>query len=157
MSLVAEYDTITTPMQIDITTGDAITPKEVFYLFKMIFEEGDIGVWTYNVETVLAEKVETILKRGEWNTRPRDFYDVFILTKTQTFEPIVFSKALNSTAAHRKSTHIFHQIDTRFDEIRQSETLKLRWIKYTRDYRYAKGITYEDVTDALKELIDYLN
>lgn len=59
VSIRAEYDTIITPMQIDITTGDAITPKEVLYLFKMIFEEGSIGIWAYNIETVLAEKVET--------------------------------------------------------------------------------------------------
>ena len=85
VSIIAEYDTITTPMQIDITTGDAITPKEVLYLFKMIFEEGTFGIWAYNIETVLAEKIETILRRGELNTRPRDFYDVYILTMTQHF------------------------------------------------------------------------
>ena len=78
VSITSEYDTITTPMQIDITTGDAITPKEILYVFKMIFEEGSFGVWAYNIETVLAEKVETILRRGELNTRPRDFYDVYI-------------------------------------------------------------------------------
>ena len=110
VSLVAEYDTIVTPLQIDITTGDAITPKEVLYLFKMIFEEGEIGVCAYNIETVLAEKVETILKRGELNTRPRDFYDIYILTKTQTFDPMIFAKALKSTTEHRKSTHIYNQL-----------------------------------------------
>lgn len=156
VAIVAEYDTIITPMQIDITTGDAITPREVLYLFKMILEEGSIGVWAYNIETVLAEKVETILKRGELNTRPRDFYDVYILTKTQVFEPMVFVKALKSTAEHRKSTHIFNKMDIRFEEIQQSETLNGRWIKYTKDYKYAEGITYKDVTDSLNELINYL-
>jgi len=92
VSLRAEYDTIITPMQIDITTGDAITPAEVFYPYKMIFNKGTIGVWTYNIETVIAEKVETILRRGTFNTRPRDFYDVYILTKTQKFEPSTFAR-----------------------------------------------------------------
>lgn len=80
-SIQADYDTITTPMHIDITTGDVITPKETFYGLKMIFDDGTIGVWAYNIETVLAEKYETILRRGELSTRPRDFYDIYILAK----------------------------------------------------------------------------
>lgn len=152
VSIVSEYDTIITPMQIDITTGDSITPKEVLYLFKMIFEEGDIGIWAYNIETLLAEKVETILRRGELNTRPRDFYDVYILTKTQRFNLLVFKEALKSTAVHRETTHIFNDTKTRLNEIENSETLKKRWIKYTKDYKYAKDITYNDIIESLKEL-----
>ena len=152
VGIVSEYDTIITPMQIDITTGDAITPKEVLYLFKMIFEDGNIGVWAYNIETVLAEKVETILRRGELNTRPRDFYDVYILTKTQSFDLLVFKEALKSTAAHRETSHIFNDISKRIDEIETSETLKNRWNKYTRDYRYAEGIIYGDIIESLRKL-----
>lgn len=152
VGIVSEYDTIITPMQIDITTGDAITPKEVLYLFKMIFEDGNIGVWAYNIETVLAEKVETILRRGELNTRPRDFYDVYILTKTQSFDLLVFKKALKSTAAHRETSHIFNDIRKRIDEIENSETLKSRWNKYTKDYRYAEGIIYGDIIESLRKL-----
>src|SRR6056297_2924657 len=121
VSIVSEYDTIITPMQIDITTGDAITPKEVLYLFKMIFEDGNIGVWAYNIETVLAEKVETILRRGELNTRARDFYDVYILTKTQSFQYSIFTKALKSTAGHRKSTHIFNNISDRLFKLKKAK------------------------------------
>lgn len=117
VSIISEYDTITTPMQIDITTGDVITPKEVIYPFKMIFEERNIGVWAYNIETVLAEKVETILRRGELNTRPRDFYDVYILTKTQSFDLLVFKEALESTVAHRETSHIFNDLRIRLDKI----------------------------------------
>ena len=152
VGIVSEYDTIITPMQIDITTGDAITPKEVLYLFKMIFEEGNIGVWAYNIETVLAEKVETILRRGELNTRPRDFYDVYILTKTQSFDLLVFKEALKSTAAHRETSHIFNDISKRIDEIENSQILKKRWNKYTKDYRYAEDIEYDNVIDVLRKL-----
>lgn len=156
VSITSEYDTITTPMQIDITTGDAITPKEILYVFKMIFEEGSFGVWAYNIETVLAEKVETILRRGELNTRPRDFYDVYILTKTQSFDYSVFVEALRSTATHRETTHIFNSLSNRLEEISDSEALRSRWLKYTKNYRYADGITYEDVLDAIRELIKSL-
>jgi len=153
VSIVSEYDTIITPMHIDITTGDAITPKEVLYLFKMIFEEGNIGVWAYNIETVLAEKVETILRRGELNTRPRDFYDVYILTKTQSFDLLVFKEALKSTAEHRGTSHIFNDISKRINEIENSETLYKRWGKYTKDYRYAEDIEYSNIIDALSALV----
>lgn len=155
VSIRAEYDTILTPMQIDITTGDAITPKEVLYLFKMIFEEGIIGIWAYNIETVLAEKVETILRRGELNTRPRDFYDVYILTKTQSFDHSVFSEALKMTAEHRETTHIFNNTVKRIEDLQESETLKSRWIKYTKDYRYAEDIAYDDVIEAIMTLIKF--
>lgn len=152
VSVVSKYDTITTPIKIDITTGDIITPKEILYVFKMLFEEGGFSVWAYNTETVLAEKVETILRRGELNTRPRDFYDVYILTKTQSLDYSVFVKALKSTAIHRETTHIFDNMGSRLEEISHSEALKSRWLKYTKDYRYADGITYEDVLDVIREL-----
>lgn len=153
VSIVLKYDTITTPIKIDITTGDVITPKEILYVFKMLFEEGGFSVWAYNTETILAEKVETILRRGELNTRPRDFYDVYILTKTQSLDYSVFVKALKSTATHRETTHIFDNMGSRLEEISHSEALKSRWLKYTKDYRYADGITYEDVLDVIRELI----
>jgi len=152
VSVVSKYDTITTPIKIDITTGDVITPKEILYVFKMLFEESGFSVWAYNTETVLAEKVETILRRGELNTRPRDFYDVYILTKTQSLDYSVFVKALKSTAIHRETTHIFDNMGSRLEEISHSEALKSRWLKYTKDYRYADGITYEDVLDVIREL-----
>lgn len=156
VSIISEYDTIITPMQIDITTGDVITPKENLYLFKTIFEESIIEIWAYNIETVLAEKVETILRRGELNTRPRDFYDVYILTKTQSVDDTLFAAALRSTAAHRETSHIFNNIPNRLSDIHNSETLRSRWIKYTKDYRYADGITYENVMSALTALTNNL-
>lgn len=74
------------------------------------FDEGTIGVWAYNIETVLAEKVETILHRGELNTRPRDFYDIYILVNTQELDKVVFSKALERTVEHRNTSNIFNNI-----------------------------------------------
>lgn len=155
VGIKADYDTIVTPLSIDITTGDIITPKEVFYSFKMIFEEGTIGVWAYNIETVLAEKVETILQRGELNTRPRDFYDIYILANTQEFDKSVFVKALEKTVKHRKTTHIFNDIQNRINAIESSAILKDRWVKYSKYYSYAEDIAYEDTVNTLKKLINY--
>lgn len=82
--LNAKYDTIVTPLSIDVSTGDAITPNPVEYTFSEIFnDKKSYRLWAYNIETVMAEKVETILRRGVFNTRPRDFYDAYILATTQ--------------------------------------------------------------------------
>jgi len=105
---------------------------------------------------VLAEKIETILKRGELNTRPRDNYDVYILTKTQSFEPALFVDALNKTAVHRESTHILKDIEKRVDDIEKSEDLKKRWLKYTKNYRYAEEISYEDILRSIRGLTQFL-
>jgi predicted nucleotidyltransferase component of viral defense system len=149
----ADYDTIITPLSIDITTGDVITPREVFYSFKMIFDEGTIGVWAYNIETVLAEKLETILQRGELNTRPRDFYDIYILVNTQEFDSLVFSEALKKTIEHRETIHILNDTLERIKAIETSEILKDRWVKYSKNYPYAEDISYEDTVKALKMLL----
>lgn len=152
VSIISEYDTIITPIHIDITTGDVITPKEVLSSIKMIFEENNIELWAYNVETVLAEKVETILRRGELNTRPRDFYDVYILIKNQLIDHQVFKEALKSTAIHRDTSYILNDMGKRINEIEKSESLKQRWKKYTKNYSYAKNIKYEDIINSLKNL-----
>lgn len=156
VSIESVLDTIITPMQIDITTGDAITPKEILYSLKKIFEDSTIDIWAYNIESVLAEKFETILRRGEFNTRPRDFYDVYILTRTQEFNRKVFSQAVLNTAKHRGTIHIFNNIEERVAVIESSKDLQSLWSKYRKNYSYAKEISYEQVLSVLKELLEWV-
>ena len=95
--IMAKYDTLLTPLSIDVSTGDAITPHAVEFTFHEIFDEDkSFKLWAYNIETVLAEKVETILRRTVFNTRPRDFYDAYILATTQKFNKSTFKKALQA-------------------------------------------------------------
>lgn len=151
----AIYDTIITPLSIDISAGDTITPHEVLYLFKTIFDDKkQIELWAYNIETVLAEKIETILRRGVFNTRPRDFYDVYILSRTQSYDITVISKALAATAKHRETTEQIKDIPVILETIYNSNALKAQWRKYQREYSYANEISYEDVMNAIKELTD---
>lgn len=97
----AVYDTIVTPLSIDISTGDVLTPSVVSYEFSGIFDESvHIRLWGYNIETVMAEKVETILSRGVFSTRPRDYYDIYILGTTQKYDRALFLEALSATAEH---------------------------------------------------------
>lgn len=154
VSIKAIFDRIVTPLSIDITTGDIITPHEVILHYKMIFSEETLDILAYNIETVLAEKVETILNRGELNTRPRDFYDIFILGTTQSIDKSIFRTALDKTVEYRDTNHIFDNIQRRVRIIEESELLKNRWIQYSRSYPYAEKISYEDTINALKNLIN---
>jgi predicted nucleotidyltransferase component of viral defense system len=122
----------------------------------LTFQEGSIGIWTYNIETILAEKVETIMRRGELNTRPRDFYDVYVLAKTQEFNRSTFLEALKATIEHRETTHVLNDLSKRYNEIGSSKPLEKRWENYTKNYSYAQGISYQNVIDAVGDLLQHL-
>ncbi|MDO5776095.1 MAG: nucleotidyl transferase AbiEii/AbiGii toxin family protein [Eubacteriales bacterium] len=151
--LNANYDTIITPLSIDISTGDIITPSAVKYEFTGIFDEKiKISLWGYNIETVMAEKVETILSRGVFTTRTRDFYDVYILGTTQEYNKEIFIKALNATALHRGSLEKIADVNEIIKQLSFSAGLNDMWVKYQKKFAYAKDITYADIMDVLKQL-----
>ncbi len=108
VAINAKYETINTPLKVDITTGDIITPDAIRYDLHSNFDNKLIEIWAYNSETILAEKVETILRRSVLNTRPRDFYDVYIIMKTRrpTINKKVFRTALNATS-EKKGDHFW--------------------------------------------------
>lgn len=148
--LDAIYDTIVTPLSIDVSTGDVITPEAVEYEFSGIFdEETRIKMWGYNIESVMAEKVETILSRGIFNTRPRDFYDVYILGTTQRYDKKIFLKALEATAIHRGSREQIIDKTGIIEKLSASEELIQMWEKYRKKFSYASEIQYADVMDVL--------
>ena len=148
--LDAIYDTIVTPLSIDVSTGDVITPEAVEYEFSGIFdEEIRIKMWGYYIESVMAEKVETILSRGIFNTRPRDFYDVYILGTTQRYDKKIFLKALEATAIHRGSREQIIDKTGIIEKLSASEELIQMWEKYRKKFSYASEIQYADVMDVL--------
>ena len=148
--LDAIYDTIVTPLSIDVSTGDVITPEAVEYEFSGIFdEEIRIKMWGYNIESVMAEKVETILSRGIFNTRPRDFYDVYILGTTQRYDKKIFLKALEATAIHRGSREQIIDKTGIIEKLSASEELIQMWEKCRKKFSYASEIQYADVMDVL--------
>ena len=151
--LNARFDIMLTPLSIDVSTGDVITPHAVQYNFSEIFDdEKSYELWAYNIETVMAEKVETILRRGIFNTRPRDFYDAYILTTTQKFDKAVFADALKATADHRGTTQQISDISDILHNIEESPELKTMWDKYRKQFAYAADIEYSQIVDVLKVL-----
>jgi predicted nucleotidyltransferase component of viral defense system len=155
VSLSAIFEVINAPLSIDITSGDIITPKPVKRIFKTFFDEaGQFELWTYNTETILAEKIETILRRGEYNTRPRDFYDIYLIVKTQPFDRDAFMEALKATAIHRGTSKQINPTKEILGNIANSTELKKHWEKYRREYNYAKEIAFEDTVRTIWELME---
>lgn len=154
VALDAIYETIITPMTIDVSTGDVITPNAVKFNFTGIFDdELKFELWAYNIETVLAEKVETILRRNVFNTRPRDFYDTYILITTQEFDKELFAEALEKTIEHRGTRNQINDYMDTLAIIENSEDLKRMWSSYQKQFAYAKDIGYEMVIERLKTLM----
>lgn len=150
----AKFETLLIPLSIDISTGDAITPHPVQYSFTELFDDNKTyELWTYNIETIMAEKIETILRRSIFNTRPRDFYDIFILSTTQKFNKNVFTIALNATASHRGTIMQIEDIPTIVHTIEESSELKVRWDNYRKQFSYASHIEYNQIITILKELL----
>ena len=153
--LNAKFDTLLTPLSIDVSTGDAITPHAVQYNFSEIFDdEKSYELWAYNIETVMAEKVETILRRGVFNTRPRDFYDAYILTTTQKFDKAVFAEALSATAKHLGTAEQITDVPGILHNIEESPELRAMWDKYRKQFAYAQDITYEQIIDVVRTLVE---
>lgn len=152
--LNARFDIMLTPLSIDVSTGDVITPHAVQYNFSEIFDdEKSYELWAYNIETVMAEKVETILRHGIFNTRPRDFYDAYILTTTQKFDITVFEDALKATANHRGTADQIADVPSILHNIEESPELKTMWDKYRKQFSYARDITYEQIMNSIKTLL----
>ena len=141
-------------MTIDVSTGDVITPNAVKFNFTGIFdEELKFELWAYNIETVLAEKVETILRRNVFNTRPRDFYDTYILITTQEFDKKLFAEALEKTIEHRGTRNQINDYMDTLTIIENSEDLRRMWNNYQKQFAYAKDISFEKVCSVIENLL----
>lgn len=154
VSIEAIMDNARVPIKVDITTGDQITPKEVMYTFNLMLENRSIDILAYNIETVIAEKFETLLTRGITNTRMRDFYDIYILVKLQghRVDYVVLKNAVRKTAIKRGSISILSEGQVILDEVRFDSGMQRHWLNYQKKNDYADDITWEEVNDSLIHL-----
>lgn len=159
VSLEAIYESVVVPLKIDVSTGDIITPKEVIYCFDLLFENRKIEILAYNLETVLAEKFETIISRSILNTRARDFYDVYILTTLQgkNINRNDFKNALASTAIKRSTIDKIDNALAVIEEIHKDKTLNNLWSAYVKKFSYAQEIVFGDTIKALLKLLEMYN
>jgi len=154
VSMEAEFDGVRTPLKIDISTGDIITPREVQYRFKLMLEERFIDVWAYNLETDLAEKLETVISRNITNTRMRDFYDIHILLKLygNTFDEKVLGEALRATAKKRETEHYMNDIVEIIDEVQMDSGMQKLWTSYQKKFSYASDLVWDTVMESVKAI-----
>lgn len=158
LKLNATFDTLKEVVFIDITTGDKITPREITYSMTSIFTNESIKIWTYNLETVLAEKLETIISRGLASTRPRDRYDLFTLYKLRKEEINleVLKNALENTAKKRKSKDTIYNWEEQVRGIEISDYQKELWIRYQRQFKYAKDISFYNSVQVIREIMQQI-
>lgn len=153
--LNVKVDTIRENFQIDIATGDPITPEPIVYKYHPILGDSYVNVWSYNIETVIAEKLETILRRTEANSRIRDYYDVyFIYTKGWNDVKIDdLRKAIKKTFEKRNYNGNIKETIT---ILKDSEIIKKRWDSYKKKYKYANDIDYDEVLICLEKIINLI-
>lgn len=158
LKLNATFDTLKEVVFIDITTGDKITPREITYSMTSIFTNESIKIWTYNLETVLSEKLETIISRGLASTRPRDRYDLFTLYKLRKEEINleVLKNALENTAEKRKSKDTIYNWEEQVRGIEISDYQKELWIRYQRQFKYAKDISFDNSVQVIREIMQQI-
>ena len=158
VKLIAKKDGLIVPLFIDITTKDPITPKEIEFKYKSLFDDTYIKIMAFNKETIIAEKFETLIKDTETNTRAKDFYDLYIIIKDywNDLDKTNLIKAIQNTCKRRDSLYILDEIEERFDFIKESNILQNEWNKYKIAHLYAKDIEYADIMKNINLIIEEL-
>ena len=151
-SMDAVLDGAVIPLKIDISTGDVITPREIAYSYKLMFEDRTIPIMTYPIETVLAEKLETVISRSITNTRMRDFYDIHILLKSQNINADILALALERTAKKRGNFSLLENAESVLKIVKSDEDMKRLWDIYQKKFKYAGEYTWDEVMHSVREL-----
>ena len=159
VSIETLFDGVRTPLKIDITTGDKITPKEITYKFELMFEKRSIDILAYNLETVLAEKLDTAIARGITNTRMRDFYDIHILQKlySDAIDYDDLEAALLITSNERGTSALLPEWEKIISEVSSDKGLQSLWKDYQRKFSYAADISWDEIVSSLNLLWDKAN
>ena len=158
VALTANYEKMAVPLKLDITTGDKITPREIEYRYRLMLEDRSISVLAYNLATILAEKLETVISRGDQNTRPRDYYDIYILTRLQAenIEPEILKEAFQATTEKRGSTEVVKRYREIMQAVKSSDIMIRQWNDYRKDFNYAAEIEFGQTCDAVVAVMDML-
>ena len=155
IELLTKIDNIKEKFHIDIATGDPITPKEINYKYKPLLKDNYINLWAYNIETVLAEKLETILSRAELNGRIRDFYDVYLIY-TKDWDNVNMKNLKQAVeVTFKKREYTGNPVQT-LELIMDSSVLKEKWKSYQRKYDYANNIDFDDILFCLGKILNAL-
>ena len=157
--IVGRLQNLKVNLEIDISTGDKITPRELKYKYPLIFNNKSILINTYNIETLVSEKIETILRRGIYNSRMKDFYDIHLFIN-KLLDDINYNNlmlAMKNTFEKRKSLSYLEDYKYILSDISKNERLLSLWNKYISKNKYAQGIDFKDIVSSLEEFLDKHN
>ena len=159
VTMNANVGRLITPLKIDISTGDVITPRAIEFNYDLLLEDRSISLWSYNLETILAEKLQTVLARGILNTRMRDFYDIRMLLDTyeDKVNKAVLNDAFAATCKKRGTDHLQEQAEEIIKIIEADEQLQVLWRAYQKKYSYAAEIDYASVISGVRKLMDSIS
>ena len=159
VSLMAGIGTMKIPLKIDITTGDKIIPSEISYEYPLMFENRSIKIKAYNLETILSEKIETIISRGNQNTRMRDFYDVYILLKlkSKNIDYNILRLAIEETFQKRDSLNLLLNYKEIISNIENNNEMLVRWENYRNSFNYARTIDFNEIYKLLKKILEEID
>ena len=157
--ITGRVNNIKVNLEIDISTGDRLTPRELKFKYPLLFEDRNIVINSYNIETILSEKIETVLRRGKYNSRMKDYYDIYIfLTKLRNdIDMAILKDAIDITFSSRESLEYLNDYQKIIDSIINEERIKKQWNIYSNKYEYADGIDFNEVLVLLKGLIEELH
>ena len=158
VTMNANVGRLITPLKIDISTGDVVTPRAIEFNYDLLLEDRSISLWSYNLETILAEKLQTVLARGILNTRMRDFYDIRMLLDTyeDKVNKAVLKDAFAATCKKRGTDHLQEQAEEIIKIIEADEQLQVLWRAYQKKYSYATEIDYASVISGVRKLMDWI-
>ena len=158
VTMNANVGRLITPLKIDISTGDVITPRAIEFNYDLLLEDRSISLWSYNLETILAEKLQTVLARGILNTRMRDFYDIRMLLDTyeDKVNKAVLKDAFAATCKKRGTDHLQEQAEEIIKIIEADEQLQVLWRAYQKKYSYAAEIDYASVISGVRKLMNWI-
>lgn len=158
INVCGEFDKLKTYFFIEVTTGDIITPREIKYKYKSIFEDKIINIMAYTIETIIAEKFESIISKNITTTRAKDFYDIYVLMSNHIdiVNKDTLVKAVKKTFKHRNTDFNVKYLNDTFEIIKDSVVLKELFENYSKKLNYAKNIEYKDTITAIKQIIDIL-
>ena len=158
LNILSKLDNNKTYITVELTTGDIITPREMKYNYNSIFEDKKIPIMTYTLETLLAEKFQIVITRGIFNTRLKDFYDIYILLKTKinNIDKKTLVIAIENTFKRRETKLDINYFNAVINSLTENNNLKDLWSEFQNKNIYAKDIDFEDTVDAIKIIVNIL-
>ncbi len=154
--LEATMDNLRQAIKIDISTGDVITPRAVEYSYHLMFEDRSISLMTYNLETLLAEKMETIMSRATANTRMRDFYDIYVISRQKSFDQGVLKDAFYATSEKRETVAQIPDFMDTISSIESDEVMKSQWENFRNDSFFVGELSWTEVMASVRNLAEII-